>query len=366
IVNSVAPGEIPQAVLVGQGDSLGALDLVIDGAGFRDVTSVELLTNKGDVAATGAQIQVESAGRIRAKLLRFGLRGAGFDYLPFVPRDFRGPLTVRVTNRDGSVGLLENALNSVGTVDLTGHDSIGNLVSPALQFLHTNLVLPGTLYPFGVATITVEYENTGPLPIDSPILVLRSDFDDPNLKPIMTLDASIVPTGFLTSATTPDGFSDTIQVLASGRIPGVLESGEKRQVPVYLVGFSGELVFHHPLKFVLDILPADSGAVSADLSASKDALRPASIDPQAWDAIFENYLAQVGASAGHYVGALDSNAAYLSRIGEDVTDVTKLNDFAFEQADGLHAVKTLTAAIDARLPAPGLDLALAREFPNTI
>jgi RHS repeat-associated protein len=366
IVNSVAPGQVPQAVLVGQGDSLGAVELVIEGAGFRDVTAVELLTNKGDVAATGAQIQVESSGRLRAKLLKFGLRGAGFDYLPFVPRDFRGPLSVRVTNRDGSVGLLENAITSVGTVDLSNFNSLGNLVSPTLQFLHTNLILPGTLYPFGVATITVEYENTGPLPIDSPILVLRSDFDDPNLKPIMTLDASIVPTGFLTSATTPDGFSDTIQVLASGRIPGLLEPGEKRQVPVYLVGFSGKLVFHQPLRFALDILPADSGAISADLSASKDALRPASIDPQAWDAIFENYLAQVGPFAAHYVGVLDSNAAYLSRIGEDVTDVSKLNNFAFEQADGLHAVKTLTATVDAGLAAPGLDLALSREFPNTI
>src|SRR5262249_11859744 len=161
--------------------------------------------------------------------------------------DFRGPLSVRVTNRDGSAGFLENAIESVGTITVTDLDPLCNVYSPASEFLHTSLVLPDVLYPRGVTTLTVVYENTGVLPMTAPILVVRLDAPDhPDLKPIMTLDASNVPAGFLTSAN-PAGFSDTIQVLASGRIPGVLEPGEKMQVPVYLVGMSGEIPFHQPI-----------------------------------------------------------------------------------------------------------------------
>src|SRR5262249_11469608 len=151
--------------------------------------------------------------------------------------------------------------------------------------------------------------------------------------------------GFLTSATTPDGFSDTIQVLAGGRIPGVLEPGEKREVPVYLVGFSGQLAFHTPLNFVLDVIAADGSDFGVDWQASKDSLRPAAIDPQAWDAIFENYEARVGTLATDYVRLIDFNAAYLSGIGEDVTDVHELNAFTLAQADGLHPVNTLATTI---------------------
>src|SRR5207244_2902605 len=156
----------------------------------------------------------------------------------------------------------------------------------------------------------------------------------------------------------------TIQVMASGRIPGVLEPGERREVPVYLVGFTGQIRFHEPLHFVLDVVSAEGSDVPLDLSSSKDSVRPAGIAPEAWDAIFENYVAQVGPLLAGYVQLLDSDAAYLSRIGEDVTDVGKLNNFAIARADGLHPVHTMATATDASVPAPGLNLTLVRTFAN--
>ena len=181
----------------------------------------------------------------------------------------------------------------------------------------------------------------------------------------MTLDPSIVPTGFLTSAT-PDGFSDTIQVLAAGRIPGVLEPGERMEVPVYLVGFSGNdpLPRAHSSLSWMSFGPTAATSI-VDWVSSKESLRPAGIDPQAWDAIFENYEARVGTFASDYVRLLDSNAAYLSRIGEDVTDVAQLNGFTVAQADGLHPIQTLGTTTDANVPAPGLDLELTRSISRT-
>src|SRR5262249_3184150 len=144
------------------------VEVVIDGTGFHDVASVELVTNTGLVAATAAQITVESSERIRARIDPQLVPGKAFEYLPGMP-SFQGPLSVRVTNRNGTVGLLENAIQAVGEVGVFG--------SATAQFLRTNLVVPGVLYPNGVATLTVAYENTGVLPIPSPILELR--LDDP-------------------------------------------------------------------------------------------------------------------------------------------------------------------------------------------
>ena len=52
----------------------------------------------------------------------------------------------------------------------------------------------------------------------------------------MTLDASLQVSGFWTSAT-PDGYSQSVQFLASGATPGVLEPGESITVPVYYAGW---------------------------------------------------------------------------------------------------------------------------------
>src|SRR5262249_27450787 len=109
IVRSVSPDRMPGAVQVLGSQNLGQdvaepVELVIEGAGFRDVASVELITDTGLVVARAnggtLALNVDSSERLRALIL------GGFTY--------QGPLSVRVTNQDGTVGLLENAIESVG------------------------------------------------------------------------------------------------------------------------------------------------------------------------------------------------------------------------------------------------------------
>src|SRR5262249_12570053 len=137
-LNSVAPNEIPTSITDTLDASANPVEVVIDGTGFHDVASVELVTNTGLVAATAAQITVESSERIRARIDPQLVPGKAFEYLPGMP-SFQGPLSVRVTNRNGTVGLLENAIQAVGEVGVFG--------SATAQFLRTNLVVPGVLYP---------------------------------------------------------------------------------------------------------------------------------------------------------------------------------------------------------------------------
>src|SRR5262249_24903851 len=109
IVSLVSPDRMPGDVKV-IGTPLSSIppvvepvELVIEGAGFRDVSSVELVTPSGLVVARATDplvVNVESSERLRAKILD------KFDY--------RGPLSVRVTNQDHTVGLLDSAIESVG------------------------------------------------------------------------------------------------------------------------------------------------------------------------------------------------------------------------------------------------------------
>ncbi len=53
--------------------------------------------------------------------------------------------------------------------------------------------------------------------------------------PLFTLNPALVVSGYWT-ASLPAGYSNTVEILASGKVPGVLEPGESVTVPVYYAG----------------------------------------------------------------------------------------------------------------------------------
>ena len=65
------------------------------------------------------------------------------------------------------------------------------------------------------------------------VILLESSVADD--LPLFTLDKSRVVSGFWTSAI-PQGYSNTVEILASGKVPGLLEPGESVTVPVYYAG----------------------------------------------------------------------------------------------------------------------------------
>src|SRR5439155_12053828 len=140
--------------------------------------------------------------------------------------------------------------------------------------------------------------------------------------------------GFQPYAHLPEGFSDTVQVLASGATPGLLQPGESSRVPVYFAGLQhpqGASVVH----FALTVSTQDQ-TDPVDWSALRDSLRPAYVAPEAWAPIYANFVGQVGSTWGSYVAMLDDNAAYLGRLGRRVTDAAELFAFELQQATGLH------------------------------
>ncbi len=171
--------------------------------------------------------------------------------------------------------------------------------------------------------------------------------------------------GFWTSAQ-PDGFSHSVQLLASGATPGVLQPGESIRVPVYYAGWQQPWNFSYPpIEWQLGVVKADD-TTPVNWADFKDSMKPPSINAQAWDALWTNFTAQVGNTWGGYVRMLDDNAAYLGRLGERVLDLGDLLGFEFMQADGLNPMRSLAGAVDAAVEAPGLALTFSRSLAQSL
>ncbi len=230
--------------------------------------------------------------------------------------------------------------------------------------LVTNLVVPGWVRYNTSSTIYVEYQNTGEITMPAPLLELSAVQND-RQGAWLTLSSDRLAQGFWTSAT-PDGFSHSVQFLASGENPGMLQPGESGRVPVYYVGWEEPWDFSYPpINFELSVLVADSTA-EIEWSALKDDMRPDDISEEAWEPVYANFIAQTGSTWGDYVKMLDDNARYLHRLDERVTDIRDLLSFEVMQARGLSITNTLASEVDALMQAPGPSLSFSRSFSTDV
>ena len=305
--------------------------LTIAGGGFDTTTTVELVAPDGTSFAA-SHVDVDSPSQMTATF------AAGT-----VPA---GTYSVRVGKPGSDSDTLDNAFE---------------MIEGGLASLETNLVLPQALGRHALATLYVEYANTGEVAMPAPLLVLRATD-----RAFLTLDQARIVSGFWTSAV-PDGFSDTVQIYATGAAPGFLQPGESVRVPVYYAGLQQPWDFGDlQVDFTLSVCTAED-STPIDWGALQESVRPERINPETWEPIWANLVAQVGATWGDYVRMLGDNAAYLGRLGQRIVNVEQLFDFEVQQANAsLHPLAGLAAAVDAAVPAPGLGLYIQRGYANSI
>ena len=307
--------------------------LRITGAGFEPGTTVTLV-GSGNTEYPAASTTVVSYTQLTATF------AAG------LPPDV---YTVRV-NQGGN----SDSLHSAFTVTAGGSAK-----------LETNLQVPNFLGRHIPATIYITYANAGTVAMPAPLLELVST--DPTQLPLFTLDPTKIIQGLHTS-TLPDGYGNTIQILASGKIPGVLLPGESITVPVYYAGLQ------QPWDFSKNTVSLALGSVQTtdttpvDWSTLKSSLQPPNVSSLAWNQIFANLTSQLGTTAGQFVAAMDDDAAYLGGLGENVDDIDKLTYFMFLQADSaLSPVSSMSAVTDTSLPLPsGETLSFSRGYLQPI
>ncbi|WP_341348910.1 RHS repeat-associated core domain-containing protein [Syntrophorhabdus aromaticivorans] len=312
-----------------------ASTLTLTGAGYDSSAGVSLVSQDGTHYAA-SEVTIDSFTRMTAT---------------FAPSSVpAGTYSVLVSQPDGDTAQLDNAFR---------------MVENGRAHLEAHLAVPGNVGRHATATLYINYANTGDAAMPAPLLVLASGDPDGSDRPIMTLDQSLVIQG-LVAGSMPEGCSSTIQILAGGKMPGVLLPGESVKVPVYYCGLQTPWDFSdNQVEFNLGVLTADN-TTPVDWASLKSSMRPSTITSDAWDAVFSSFVSGVGTTWGDYVEMLDENAAYLGQLGERVIDVGKLLAFEFRQAEGLGPVKTLAASLDVYTEAPGMPIVFSRFFEESI
>jgi len=331
-------------------DHYGAADgarLTLNGAGFTPGAKVELvLVGSGSVVATAATVEYYSGTRIVADFSLVELNPES-DYF----------VRVRVEGSEGELPF--------------------TVMDPLPAQLKTNMILPSSVGYHRPATIWVEYENTGQIAMKAPLLVVGAkqlEQAGPREGAILTIPQVIPLTGaleapqargFWTSAM-PEGYANTVQFLAGGEVPGLLQPGEKGRFPVYWAGWQQPWNFSYPpINFTLGVVEA-SNINTINWAEMKDSMKPDSLATDTWDALWQAFTAEAGSTWGSYVTMLQDNAIYLGRQGLYINDISDLLAFEFAQADGINVVRTLASSTDAHVVAPGLDITFSRSYGQSI
>ncbi|BBO84834.1 hypothetical protein DSCO28_54000 [Desulfosarcina ovata subsp. sediminis] len=332
ILDSVTPDHYGAAV--------GAR-LTFEGAGFTPGAVVELVRS-GSVVATATSVDYHSGTEIAADLDLTGLVPAS-DYA----------VRVRVNGSEEKLPF--------------------TVTEPLPAELETNMILPSTVGYHRPATIWVEYENTGQVAMKAPLLVVGAKQGEsegailttPQIIPLTGAMEAPQARGFWTSAM-PEGYANTVQFLASGEVPGMLQPGEKGSFPVYWAGWQQPWDYSYPpINFTLGVVE-NSNTDVIEWADMKDDMKPDSLDADTWDALWQAFIAEAGTTWGSYVDMLQDNAVYLGRQGLYVNDISDLLAFEFAQADGMNVIRTLSSSTDAHAVAPGLDISFSRSYGQSI
>ena len=309
--------------------------MTLTGSGFTSTTQVSMVTGNG-TAYPATELTVVSPTQLIATF------AAGT-----VPV---GTYTVQATQPDGS------------SADLLTPFKMGQGGEAKLK---ATISIPNPIGYHIASTIYIQYSNVGDVAMPAPLLVLTATMDG-NPGALMTLNPALQVSGFWTSAV-PAGYSQSVQILASGAVPGLLEPGETETVPVYYAGWlESEWDFSRP-EMIFSLGSVDtSNTDSIDWSSLENSLQPSSLNTNTWNAIYPALTTQLGSTWGAYVQRLDQDAAYLGSLGENVTDVSQLLSFEIQQANGINPVQNLTTATDVSVQVPGLPLSITRSFSSTV
>ena len=112
--------------------------------------------------------------------------------------------------------------------------------------------------------------------------------------------------------------------------------------------------------------PWDSTVSSSTYARKNRAFSPRAFRPPPGMRSIAQLVSTIGPTWGDYVAMLDNEAAYLGNLGDNVTDVSQLWQFAIMQADGLSPMPVLSDATDISVPSAGLALEFTREYANSI
>ena len=187
---------------------------------------------------------------------------------------------------------------------------------PAPNPLEVSISSPRSITASGTDEVTVTYTNTGDVDIAAPLLSLAVEGAQLRLG-----DES-------------DFTESQVQFLAINNegVAGTLPPGESNS---FTVEFMPEADRDSPIDFSVSVVD-DSAPI--DWESLREQSRPDYISSDAWQQIYDNFVAEVGATASDYRQLLTENANYLSQLGQYVADADTLLGFEFQQASDFQSI----------------------------
>ena len=203
---------------------------------------------------------------------------------------------------------------------------------------------PSSLRPGQRGLLNIDYSNPGNTDIQAPMLFVstnNAEFQRPG-------EAEYIGSSISLLASNRRGPAGTLPPGASGRISLVFNPS----------------ISDGPVTFSANTMPTTSEPI--DWSAVKEDARPPYISPDAWNAIWDNFVASVGNNTDSLMNRLSENANYLSLIDERADDINGLLVFEIQQASNQLPKTALASVVDMTVPTPGLSLTFARAHMQTL
>ncbi|MDX1928507.1 MAG: RHS repeat-associated core domain-containing protein [Pirellulaceae bacterium] len=326
IVQSTSPSKMARNV---------PLNLQIQGGGFLVGTQV-FLDKAGVEQLAASSVSIDASTQMIA---HFDLSS-----LPV------GQMDVRVRLPDGTQRTLPGAFE---------------VLAPGTAKLETRLIMPSALGRGASATLYLEYANTGVVAMPAPLLTVRSADPDDSDKPRLSLDTSNLASSFWTSAR-PDGVSSIVQIYASGLTSGLLQPGERIQVPITYLGLTQPFDFSDTQVEMEVLVTSAEESAPINWSAFDSFLKPSWMSPEVWAIVFQTLQSRVGSTWGDYVRMLSDNASYLSRLGQRLSNASQLLNYELSQAIGYSPVSSIGSAIDMEVLTPGDDIQFGRTYATSL
>ncbi len=310
-VTSISP---PQA------GTSGTTTLTIQGAEFTAGATVSLVPHGGGSSIVASAVTFQGSTTLFAQ---FGLASAT-----------AGSYDVVVT--DNTQKATEPSAFTVKNNASPGH-------------ITYNLSVPSVSRPGRIAYLTLTYTNDGGSDAPAPLFVVSNTSDNALLGLPGTTsltESSVQVLGIETTGpagTLPPGYQGTLNI------------------PYESTTFAG----HVPIIFSLQVMTGDSTAMN--WSSLESSLQPSYIPNAAWPAVFANLTAELGSTTQSYLTYLDSEATYLSQLGEYTDDVQRLFGFAINTANNAGTTGAIDSVTDASFPVPGaIPLDFVRQFNASI
>ena len=267
------------SVAANHGSNLGSVTVTISGSGFNQSTTAAL--SLGGITRSAGSVQLVDGNTLFAT---FDL--AGLD---------QGAYNLQTTT-DGVTATLADAF----TVN----------AAPA-GLLDFGLSHPAFIRSGSQATLTLEYINRGETDLPAPLFIVSTD------NGRFALSDQV---GFV------DDHIEVLGISHSGPA-GILPPGARGTVTIQ---FQPKTTGSHVRSnFTVSQAPRN---LAMNWMLHKDDLRPAGLSSEAWDAIYGNFMDQIGTTSGQYADVLRANANYLSGLGEYVEDPSRLLGYELMQA----------------------------------